>query len=46
MAGLATTCKMAMLNDRKYLGFDREQQYCRDARKRLAKHRKDKSKAG
>lgn len=38
MAGLATTCKMAMLNGRSYLGFDRDEHYCHDARKRLAKH--------
>lgn len=43
MAGLATTCKMALLNGRSYLGFDRDQQFCRDARKRLAKYRREKS---
>ncbi len=38
MAGLGTTCKMAMLNNRPFLGFEQDHKYCLDARKRLVKY--------
>jgi DNA modification methylase len=47
MAGLGTTCKMAMLNGHPFLGFELNEQYCHDARERLNKYRNDTSpKAG
>jgi DNA modification methylase len=35
MAGAATSCKMAALNDRRYLGFEIHEPYVRIARRRL-----------
>jgi len=35
MCGSGTTCKMAMINDRGYIGIDVSEEYCRLARKRL-----------
>ena len=36
MCGSGTTCKMAMLNNRKYLGCDISEEYVGIARKRIA----------
>jgi len=36
MCGSGTTCKMAMLNNRHYIGIDISEEYCDIARKRLA----------
>ena len=38
MCGSGTTLKMAMLAERKYIGFDCSEEYCEIARNRLAKH--------
>jgi DNA modification methylase len=35
MAGAVTTCKMAMLNSRRYLGFEIHEPYFRIAERRL-----------
>jgi len=35
MCGSGTTCKMAKLNNRKFIGFDISEEYCRIARERL-----------
>lgn len=37
MCGSGTTCKMARLNSRDYIGIDISEKYCEIARKRLAK---------
>jgi site-specific DNA-methyltransferase (adenine-specific) len=37
MCGAGTTCKMARLNNRDYIGIDISSKYCEMARKRLAK---------
>ena len=39
MAGAGTTCKMAMLNDRKYLGIEISKEYVDIANKRIEEHR-------
>ena len=39
--GSGTTAKMAMLNNRKYIGFDISQEYCQIAQERLQKCLKD-----
>ena len=36
--GSGTTCKMAILNGRNYLGIDISEEYCEIARKRIAKY--------
>ena len=38
MAGAGTTCKMAMLNDRKYLGMEISEEYVDIANKRIEEH--------
>ena len=38
MCGSGTTCKMAMANNRKYIGIDISEEYCEIARKRIADH--------
>ena len=38
MAGAGTTCKMAMLNDRKYLGMEISKEYVDIANKRIEEH--------
>lgn len=38
MAGAGTTCKMAMLNDRKYLGIEISEEYVDIANKRIEEH--------
>ena len=38
MCGSGTTCKMAMLNNRNYIGIDISEEYCNIARKRIAEH--------
>jgi len=38
MCGSGTTCKMAMINNRKYIGIDISGEYCEMARKRIAEH--------
>ena len=38
MCGSGTTCKMAMVNNRKYIGIDISEEYCEKARKRIAEH--------
>lgn len=38
MAGSGTTCKMAMLNDRKYLGIEISEEYVDIANKRIEEH--------
>jgi DNA modification methylase len=35
MCGSGTTCKMALLNNRKYIGIDISEEYCEMARKRI-----------
>ncbi|MEW6141772.1 MAG: site-specific DNA-methyltransferase [Chloroflexota bacterium] len=35
MCGSGTTCKMAMVNNRRYIGIDISEEYCEIARKRL-----------
>lgn len=37
MCGSGTTCKMAKLNSRKYIGMDISEEYCRIARRRVGK---------
>ena len=37
MCGVGTTCKMARMNNRNYIGIDISSKYCEYARKRLAK---------
>jgi site-specific DNA-methyltransferase (adenine-specific) len=37
MCGSGTTCKMAKLNNRKYIGIDSSKEYCEIARKRVKK---------
>lgn len=37
--GSGTTAKMAMLNNRKYIGFDISEEYCKIAKERLEKYR-------
>ena len=39
MAGAGTTCKMALLNDRKYLGMEISSEYIDIANKRITDHR-------
>lgn len=36
MCGSGTTCKMAMVNNRRYIGIDISEEYCNVARQRLA----------
>jgi DNA modification methylase len=36
MCGSGTTCKMALLNNRKYIGIDISEEYCEIARERIA----------
>uniref|UniRef100_A0A6M3IHF6 site-specific DNA-methyltransferase (cytosine-N(4)-specific) n=1 Tax=viral metagenome TaxID=1070528 RepID=A0A6M3IHF6_9ZZZZ len=36
MCGFGTTCKMALVNDRHYLGIDISEEYCEIARQRVA----------
>ena len=36
MCGSGTTCKMAAINNRKYIGIDISEEYCEIARKRIA----------
>lgn len=36
MCGSGTTCKMAMINNRRYIGIDISEEYCEIARKRLS----------
>ena len=38
MCGSGTTCKMAMVNNRNYIGIDISEEYCNIARKRIAEH--------
>jgi len=38
MCGSGTTCKMAMVNNRNYIGIDISEEYCEIARKRVAEH--------
>ncbi len=38
MSGSGTTCKMAMVNNRQYIGIDISEEYCEIARKRIAEH--------
>ena len=38
MCGSGTTCKMAAVNNRNYIGIDISEEYCNIARKRLAEH--------
>ena len=38
MCGSGTTCTMAMINNRKYIGIDISEEYCEIARKRIAEH--------
>ena len=38
MCGSGTTCKMAMINNRNYIGIDISEEYCNIARKRIAEH--------
>jgi DNA modification methylase len=38
MCGSGTTCKMAMVNNRQYIGVDISEEYCEIARKRIAEH--------
>ena len=38
MCGSGTTCKMAMVNNRNYIGIDISEEYCEIARKRIAEH--------
>ena len=38
MCGSGTTCKMAMVNNRNYIGIDVSEEYCEIARKRIAEH--------
>ena len=39
MCGSGTTCKMAMVNNRNYIGIDVSEEYCEIARKRLSEHK-------
>ena len=41
MCGSGTTCKMALLNKRNYLGFEISEEYCKIANKRLIKLNKE-----
>ena len=38
MCGSGTTCKMAIVNNRNYIGIDISEEYCEIARKRIAEH--------
>jgi DNA modification methylase len=38
MCGSGTTCKMAAITNRKYIGIDISEEYCEIARKRIAEH--------
>ncbi len=38
MCGSGTTCKMAMVNNRKYIGIDISEEYCEIARKRIREY--------
>jgi len=38
LCGSGTTCKMAMVNNRNYIGIDISEEYCEIARKRIAEH--------
>jgi DNA modification methylase len=38
MVGSGTTCKMAALNDRNYIGIDISEEYCELARERIRQH--------
>jgi len=38
MCGSGTTCKMAMVNNRNYIGIDISEEYCELARKRIENH--------
>jgi len=38
MCGSGTTCKMAMANNREYIGIDISEEYCEISRKRIAEH--------
>jgi len=40
MCGSGTTCKMAVVNNRKYIGIDISEEYCEIARKRISEHEK------
>jgi site-specific DNA-methyltransferase (adenine-specific) len=35
MCGSGTTCKMALINDRNYIGFDTSEEYCKIAEERI-----------
>lgn len=38
MCGSGTTCKMAVVNNRNFIGIDISEEYCEIARKRIAEH--------
>jgi len=44
MCGSGTTCKMAKLNDRKFIGVDISEEYVEIAKNRIKNHRKDEDK--